>query len=285
MSEIISIPLDVPADKKEDYLENYKRATLNNKGMFILAGDQRIEHLNKDFFGKNISLDDALPEHLFKIASSLPGIVFASQIGLIAGLAENYPQLNYLIKLNSKTDLLKQGEPKSDLLTNVEDVVDFIKETSLNIVGVGYTIYLGSAFESEMLKISSEIIKKAHQQGLLVVLWIYPRGKAIKNEKDPDLLAGSAAVAGSLGADFVKLQFPEKSRALKKFLEQGVKTAGRCKIISAGGESIKPKKYLKRIKQELKLGSFGVAVGRNLHQKGLEQAIEFAKDIKKCLLP
>ena len=280
----ISIPLDVLFDKKEDYLLNYKKATFENRGLFIIAGDQRIEHLNKDFYGKNISEDDATPEHLFKIAQSVEGIVMAVQLGLISSFADNYREIHYLVKLNSKTDLLKGEEPLSELLNSVSDVVAFQKESNLNIVGVGYTIYLGSTFESKMLKEVAGVIKEAHQNGLLVVLWIYPRGKAIKDEKNPDLLAGAVAVAGVLGADFVKLQFPEKKRALKKFLSQAVKTAGHCKIVSAGGEAVKPEKYLKRIKDQLQLGSFGVAVGRNLHQKGLEEAIEFARAIKKTIL-
>ncbi|MCG2690318.1 aldolase [Candidatus Parcubacteria bacterium] len=280
----INIPLDVPFDKKEDYLLNYKKATFENKGMFIIAGDQRIEHLNKDFFGKNISQDDATPEHLFKIAQSVKGIVLAVQLGLISSFADNYREINYLVKLNSKTDLLKGGEPFSEILNSVNDVVKFALESKLKVVGVGYTIYLGSVFESKMLKEVAKVIKEAHQNGLLVVLWVYPRGKAIKDEKNPDLLAGSVAVAGVLGADFVKLQFPEKKRALKKFLSQAVKTAGHCKIVSAGGEAIKPEKYLKRIKEQLQLGSFGVACGRNLHQKGLEEAVKFAQTIKKIIL-
>lgn len=283
MEEQINIPLDVPFNKKEDYLENYQKATFNNKGMFVLAGDQRIEHLNKDFFGKGISPQDSSPEHLFQIAQSIEGIVLASQIGLIAGFGQDYPKLNYLVKLNSKTDLLKDQEPMSELLSSVEDVTSFIKESNLNIIGVGYTIYLGSIFENRMLKTASQIIKQAHQHGLLAVLWIYPRGRAIKDAKDPDLLAGACAVGASLGADFIKLQFPEKKRALKKFLDQAVKTAGHCKVISAGGEAVKPKKYLKRIKKEIALGSFGVAVGRNLHQKSLKEATELAQAIKQIL--
>ncbi|OIO45804.1 aldolase [bacterium (Candidatus Gribaldobacteria) CG23_combo_of_CG06-09_8_20_14_all_37_87_8] len=280
----VNIPLDVPFDKKEDYLLNYKKATFENKGMFIIAGDQRIEHLNKDFYGKGISQEDANPEHLFKIAQSVEGIVMAVQLGLISSFADNYREIYYLVKLNSKTDLLKNQEPLSELLNSVSDVVALQKESDLNIVGVGYTIYLGSEFESKMLKEVAKVIKEAHQNGLLVVLWVYPRGKAIKDEKDPDLLAGSVAVSSVLGADFVKLQFPEKKRALKKFLSQAVKTAGHCKIVSAGGEAVKPEKYLKRIKEQLQLGSFGVACGRNLHQKDLVEAREFAQTIKKIIL-
>ena len=35
----------------------------------LFACDQKIEHLNDDFFGANIALDDAEPEHMFQIGS------------------------------------------------------------------------------------------------------------------------------------------------------------------------------------------------------------------------
>ena len=41
------------------------------------------------------------------------------------------------------------------------------------------------------------------------MLWIYPRGKAVTAEKDPDLIAGAAGVALCLGADFVKVNPPK----------------------------------------------------------------------------
>ena len=33
----------------------------------LFACDQKVEHLNKDFYGEGIDIADAEPEHLFKI--------------------------------------------------------------------------------------------------------------------------------------------------------------------------------------------------------------------------
>ena len=60
-----------------------------------------------------------------------------------------------------------------------------------------------------MMAEAGELIAQAHANGLLVVLWIYPRGKAVKAEKDPALIAGAAGVALCLGADFVKVNPPK----------------------------------------------------------------------------
>ena len=41
------------------------------------------------------------------------------------------------------------------------------------------------------------------------MLWIYPRGKAVADEKDAHLIAGAAGAAACLGADFVKCNPPK----------------------------------------------------------------------------
>ena len=54
----------------------------------LFACDQKFEHLNDDFFGKNIAhADDAEPEHLFRIGSQGVIGILAGQRGLIAQYA------------------------------------------------------------------------------------------------------------------------------------------------------------------------------------------------------
>ena len=45
---------------------------------------------------------------------------------------------------------------------------------------------------------------------MIAVVWIYPRGAAVKDEHDPHLIAGAAGLGCSLGADFVKVNYPKK---------------------------------------------------------------------------
>ena len=45
-----------------------------------------------------------------------------------------------------------------------------MREAGVNIVGLGYTIYLGSEYESTMMAEAGEPIAEAHAAGLLVVL-------------------------------------------------------------------------------------------------------------------
>ena len=59
--------------------------------------------------------------------------------------------------------------------------------------------------KKKMLEEVGKAVFEAHQHGLVVVLWMYPRGHHVAQPHDPSLLAGAASVGASLGADFVKL--------------------------------------------------------------------------------
>jgi len=73
----------------------------------LFAGDQKVEHLNDDFYGEEVPEGDADPEHLFKIASQAKIGVFATQLGLIARYGMDYKNVPYLVKVNSKTNLVE----------------------------------------------------------------------------------------------------------------------------------------------------------------------------------
>ncbi len=67
--DIEEVPLDVPKTKREIYLKNYMEITRESGKLMLFAGDQKVEHLNDDFYGEGIPEDDANPEHFFEIAS------------------------------------------------------------------------------------------------------------------------------------------------------------------------------------------------------------------------
>jgi DhnA family fructose-bisphosphate aldolase class Ia len=165
----IKIPVDIPKGIRDTYLENYSTITGHTGRLMLFAGDQKVEHLNNDFYGDGIHPDDNEPEHLFKIAAQAKIGVFATQLGLIARYSMDYPNISYLVKLNSKTNLVKtsQAEPFSQQWFDVQQVVDFRDNSKLKILGVGYTIYLGSEYEAEMLHQAAQIVYNAHQHGLL----------------------------------------------------------------------------------------------------------------------
>jgi fructose-bisphosphate aldolase / 6-deoxy-5-ketofructose 1-phosphate synthase len=283
MSKSVPVPLDVPKEAKKTYLNNFSAITHDSGRLMLFAGDQKIEHLNEDFFGDGIHSDDNDPEHLFRIASMAKIGCFAAQIGLIARFGADYPDVPYLVKLNSKTNLVgtSQQEPYSGLLTTVEQVVRFKKSSGLKILAIGYTVYLGSEQESEMLRCAADAVFEAHQNGLVTVLWIYPRGKAVKDEKDPHLIAGAAGVAACLGSDFVKVNPPKKEGfSSVELMKEATMAAGRTKVVCAGGSSVDGAVFLKQLWEQIHIGGCsGNATGRNIHQKGLDEAVRMCNAI------
>ena len=150
--EEVRVPADVMPEARDEYITNYLKATRETGRLMLFACDQKIEHLNKDFYGEGIDIADLDPEHLFKIGSEGVCGVLAGQRGLVAQYAADYPEINYLIKMNSKTNLVgtKQEDPYSPQLYDL-DAVLAMKEAGVNIVGLGYTIYLGSEYEATMM--------------------------------------------------------------------------------------------------------------------------------------
>ncbi len=284
----VRVPMDVPADSRATYVENYLKATRNTGRLMLFACDQKIEHMNKDFYGEGIDEADAKPQHLFEIGKNGVIGVLAGQRGLIARYAADYPDINYLVKMNSKTNLVKtsQEDPYSPQLSDIEAVLQ-MRENGVNVVGLGYTIYLGSEYESSMMAEAGQLIAQAHEAGLVVVLWIYPRGKAVTAEKDPDLIAGAAGVALCLGADFVKVNppKPEDGRTPAEALKVASDAAGRTGLVCAGGSTVDAETFLTQLYDQIHIGgACGNATGRNIHQRSLDEAVRLTKAISAITL-
>ena len=286
--EDVLVPLDVPPERREEYVDNYLKITKESGRLMLFAGDQKVEHLNGDFYGEGISPDDGDPEHLFRIAKKGRIGVFAAQLGLIARYGMDYSKVPYLAKLNSKTNLVgtDQMDPVSRQLIEVDQVAEFADDSGLDVLGVGYTIYLGSEFEAEMLREAASIVYRAHRQGLVTVLWIYPRGKAVKDEKDPHLIAGATGVAAALGSDFVKVNYPKKEgERSEEIFKEAVAAAGRTGVVCAGGASRDPKSFLQQLFDQIHVsGASGNATGRNIHQKDLDEAARMCDAISAITL-
>jgi class I fructose-bisphosphate aldolase len=284
----VKVPADVLPESRETYIKNMLAATRGTGRLMLFACDQKIEHLNDDFYGEGIDLADNDPEHLFRIGSQGVIGILAAQRGLIARYALDYPEINYLVKMNSKSHLVKtsQDDPYSAQLYSI-DAVLAMRDAGVNIVGVGYTIYLGSEYESTMLSEAGELIADAHASGLIVVLWIYPRGKAVDNEKDAHLIAGAAGAALCLGADFVKVNPPKatENASSAELLALASEAAGRTGLVCAGGSTVDADKFLGQLYEQIHIGgASGNATGRNIHQRSLDEAVRLTKAISAITL-
>ncbi len=228
---------------------NLNKITKNGRALY-LAYDQGLEHGPTDFNDKNID-----PNYIMDIAKKghYNGVIFQK------GIAEKYYDkksgVPLIVKLNGKTSLVG-GEPFSATLCTVNEAV------KLGARAVGYTLYIGSKHEPKMFAEFEKIQRDAHRKGLPVIAWMYPRGKAIKNEMSREILAYAARVGLELGADIIKMKYNGKKNDLKWI----VKSAGKTKVVIAGGSKILPGKLLKDTKEILDAGAIGLAIGRNVWQ-------------------
>lgn len=282
-----NVPADVPNELVETFIQNMDAATAGTGKMNLFACDQKIEHLNDDFYdgGNKIPPTSNDPAHLFEIGQRChqDGTlgVLASQLGLISHYARDYPDVPYLVKLNSKSNLVKvdQRDPVSQALWDMDDVMSLV-HNGINVVGIGYTIYIGSEFEHEMLSEAAQLIRQAHELGMISVVWMYPRGKAVGDEKDAQLISGAAGVAACIGADFAKVNYPSKFHLPTKLtrsesLAIASEAAGRTGIICSGGGNLPAKEFLERLWQQMNVGNCrGAATGRNIHQRDTEKAVK-----------
>lgn len=249
---------------KKEPDKNIKKLLKNGRTL-MLAYDQGLEHGPSDFSDKN-----ADPEFILEIAKKAK----LSAIILQKGIAEKYydkkKDVPLIIKLNGKTNLV-QGEPISRQICSVQEAVE------LGAVAVGYTIYLGSAHESEMLQEFGKIEEEAHKNNLAVIAWMYPRGGSIK-ELTPNLIEYAARVGLEIGADFVKIKYTGNIKSFSKV----VKEAGKCKVLALGGSKKDESHLLKEAREIMKTGATGMAIGRNIWQS--KEPIKIAKELKKIII-
>jgi DhnA family fructose-bisphosphate aldolase class Ia len=113
-----------------------------------------------------------------------------AQRGLVAQYAADYPDINYLVKMNSKSHLVKtsqdpakhQDDPYSPQLYDIQTVAD-LRDNGVNVVGIGYTIYVGSEYESQMMMEAGQLIADAHTLGLIVVCGSTPAARRFQTRR------------------------------------------------------------------------------------------------------
>lgn len=244
----------------------FNRILQNNKAMF-LAYDHGLEHGPEDFNDKDVD-----PDYIIDIAKKGK----YNALILQKGIAEKYnsqikkSKIPLIVKLNGKTSLF-QGEPVSRQLCTIKEAL------KLGAVAVGYTIYIGSRYESVMLKEFDGIEEEAHKIGLPVIAWIYPRGKSIEKKTNKELMAYAARTGLEIGADIIKMKYDGNV----KDLIWAVKVAGKAKIVIAGGIKEDEKNFLKDAKEIMNTGVAGLAVGRNIWQS--KNPVELSNRLKKII--
>jgi class I fructose-bisphosphate aldolase len=223
--------------------------------VLILAYDHGLEHGPVDF--EEVP-ESANPERVFEVATHDAITTLAVQKGVAEAYYPSYDDdVDLLAKLNGTSNLW-MGEPDSAVNCSVEYAAE-----ELGADAVGFTLYGGSNNEIEMAEEFRKAQEAAREYGLPVVMWSYPRGQGLKNDKKPDTIAYAARQAHELGADVAKVKYPGSREAM----QQAVRMAGRTKVVMSGGSKTSDRDFLESVKAVIDAGGAGLAVGRNVFQR------------------
>ena len=240
-------------------------AFLHDGKSVILAYDQGLEHgPSADFDNRNVD-----PAFIVELASR-GGF---SGLALQKGTAEQYydGKVPLILKVNGKSSL-PRGEPLARQNCSVEYAV------SLGAKAIGYTIYLGSGYEPEMLAEFGRIQEQAHERGLAAITWVYPRGAAVQNDTSKEIVAYAARTALELGADAAKIKYTGETQSFA----WAVRSAGRTKVFMSGGpKAPTDDAFLAQVRGAIDAGATGIAVGRNVWQHA--DPLKISELIKKVI--
>ncbi len=262
--------------------------------LVILPVDQGFEHGPGRSFGPNPPAYD--PHYHFELAIEAGCSAYAAPLGFLeAGAREYAGQIPLILKLNNHDVLLEEADPAQAVTGSVRDAL------RLGCVGVGFTIYPGSAARLEMYGQVRTIAEEAKALGLAVVIWSYPRGSGLSKagETALDVTAYAAHIAAQLGAHVVKVKLPSahlEQAAAKKVYEAQAIPAGtlaervrhvvqscfngrRIVIFSGGPAQESDEAVFEEVRAIRDGGGFGSIIGRNSFQRKRPDALRFLRTV------
>ena len=261
--------------------------------LVILPVDQGVEHGPARSFAVNPPAYD--PRYHFQLAIEAGCNAYAAPLGFLeAGAREFAGAVPLILKVNSHDVLLEEKDPHQAIIGSVRDAL------RLGCVAIGFTIYPGSEHRLEMYEQIRAMAEEAKANGLVVVIWSYPRGSGLSKEGETaaDVTAYAAHIAAQLGAHIIKVKLPSahlEQAAAKKVYEATqvpigtlaervrhvVQAAfsGRRIVIFSGGVAAKDDQVFDEVRAIRDGGGFGSIIGRNSFQRPKREAVEFLNQV------
>jgi class I fructose-bisphosphate aldolase len=180
----------------------------------ILPVDQGIEHSAGASFAKNPLYFDG--ENVVKLAIEGGCNAVASTLGVLGSVSRKYAhKIPFLVKLNHNEFLTYPNKFDQIMFASVKQAYD------LGAVAVGATIYYGSDESARQIQEVSVAFAKAHELGLVTVLWCYlrnsafkikgPDGKSTDYHVSADLTGQANHLGVTIEADIIKQKLPENN--------------------------------------------------------------------------
>jgi class I fructose-bisphosphate aldolase len=173
----------------------------------ILPVDQGIEHSAAASFAPNPPMFD--PHRIIELAVEGGCNAVASTFGVLGMTARKWAhRIPFIVKINHNELLSYPNTHDQTLYGSVRQAYD------MGALGIGATIYWGSAESRRQTIEIAEAFAEAHRLGMFTVLWCYVRNSAFKTALgDQSLSADLTGQANHLGvtiqADIIKQKLPE----------------------------------------------------------------------------
>src|SRR4030042_274370 len=305
-----------PSDRPNPVLRNmqflFNTGRLAGTGyLSILPVDQGIEHSAGASFAPNPIYFDG--ENIVKLALEAGCNAVASTVGVLGSVSRKYAhKIPFIVKLNHNELLSYPNTFDQILFANVKQAFD------MGAVAVGATVYFGSAESGRQIKEISEVFHKAHELGMVTILWCYLRNSAFKVDGvDYHLSSDMTGQANHLGAtmqaDIIKQKLPvcdggykalNKRGSYGKFSEKmytqlnsehpidltryqaANNYMGRIGLINSGGASGKDDlaDVVKTAVINKRAGGIGLITGRKAFQKPMKEGVELFHAIQDVYL-
>lgn len=175
----------------------------------ILPVDQGVEHSAAASFAANPLYFD--PKNIVELAIEAGCNCVASTYGVLASVARRYAhRIPFLVKINHNETLSLPAQYDQTLYASVEQAFE------MGAVAVGATIYFGSPESRRQIEEISAAFERAHELGMVTVLWAYLRNPAFKKDgvdyhASADLTGQANHLAATIGADIVKQKMAENN--------------------------------------------------------------------------
>jgi predicted phospho-2-dehydro-3-deoxyheptonate aldolase len=195
-----------------------------------------------------------LDETINKVAEGGANAIVEHSGMVVAGHRRHGKDIGLIVHLSGSTSLAPDPNYKV-IVCSVE------KAIKIGADAVSIHINIGAEDESEMLRDFGMISEKCLEWGMPLLAMVYPRGKKVPDEKDPEAVKLAARLAAELGADIVKVPY---TGSVKTFAE--VVKGCPIPVVIAGGSKQNEEETLNTIEEVIKAGGAGLSMGRNAFQ-------------------
>lgn len=175
--------------------------------------------------------------------------------GLVPIVAPELGGLGFWLHVSASTSLNPDPNDKR-IVATVDEAL------RMGADGLSIHVNVGAATESRMVEDMGRIAGDCARAGLPLLAMMYPRGPAIRDPHDVELVRTVARLGAELGADVLKVPYTGSAETFREV----VRCVDVPVVISGGPRAERDEDFLRMAAGCVEAGGAGLSVGRNLWQ-------------------